>query len=118
MRAVIFGDWETVIGSRQYRDKLIDQMPDADMADWHRYQIECSTPNELVSVFNEFQVLRKLRVEFEFGFVSEDRAVFAEARTGFDGDGDAQCSVGVEIPEHKVISAAIEAIGILSKAIA
>ena len=93
-RVVVWGDWETIISAREYRDILLEQKPcDEFGAEWGCYRIQCDSADAMVAAFNVFRAMR-LRCEFESSFISEDKAVCAEMQTGFYGDGIPSASVG------------------------
>lgn len=118
MAVLVFGDWDTVVSARQYRDQLLDQRPfDEEMSDFSQYRIACETAGDMVAAFTEFQGRLKLRCEFGFLMKSEDRKIQVDLITGFDGDKKPQCFVTVEESISEIAQAAKKAIEILQAAI-
>lgn len=118
MAVLVFGDWETVISARQYRDQLLDQSPfDEETREFSQYRIACETAGDMVAAFTEFQGRLKLRCEFGFLMKSEDRKIQVDLITGFDGDKKPQCFVTVEESISEIAQAAKKAIEILRAAI-
>jgi hypothetical protein len=119
MALLVFGDWQTVISSKQYREELLDQRPDEEMADWSQYRISCDTVEKLVEAYNEFRVRLKLHCDFGFLMkaVSAGGDVQVDLITGFGGDQKPQCWVTVNESTSAVSDAANKAIEILKAAI-
>jgi hypothetical protein len=118
MAVLVFGDWDTVISARQYRDQLLDQGPtDEQDREFSQYRIACETAGEMVAAFTEFQGRLKLRCEFGFLMKSEDRKIQVDLITGFDGDKKPQCFVTVEESISEIAQAAKKAIALLEEAI-
>lgn len=118
LKAVVSGDWETVISAREYREQMLDQKPfDADMAEWHQYRIECKDVAELVAAYKVFSERLKLHCEFEFSFMSDDRRTCAEMQTGYEGDGKPTCHVGAEFADAKALQAIKQAVALLEEAV-
>lgn len=115
MCLLIVGDWQTAISSKKYWDVLIDQRPDADMADWSVYRIPCTTTAELVAVYLEFHDRLKLHCHFSLSLVDSDVAM--DLMTGYAEKNDPQCWVQVKRPTSVIEEAARKAIAILSEAI-
>lgn len=117
-RVVVWGDWETIISAREYRDILLEQKPcDEFGAEWGCYRIQCDSADAMVAAFNVFRAMR-LRCEFESSFISEDKAVCAEMQTGFDGDGIPSASVGAVFSDNAAETAIRTAMKALESAIA
>ena len=118
MAVLVFGDWDTVVSARQYRDQLLDQRPfDEETSDFSQYRIACETAGDMVAAFTEFQGRLKLRCEFGFLMKSDDRKIQVDLITGFDGDKKPQCFVTVEESISEIAQAAKKAIEILQAAI-
>lgn len=118
LRAVVAGDWETVVSAREYREQLLDQKPfDDDMAEWHQYRIECNDVGELVAAYRVFSDRLKLHCEFELSFMSDDRLMCAEMQTGYEGDGKPSCHVGAEFADAKALQAIKQAVALLEEAV-
>jgi hypothetical protein len=115
MSLLITGDWQTVISSKTYRDQLLDQRPDEDMADWAQYRIECASTVELVLAYQEFYNRLKLHCHFSFHMQTEE--VKMDLLTGYAEKNNPLCWVDVKRATSKIEQAAVDAIWILSKAI-
>jgi len=115
MCLLIVGDWQTVISSKKYWEQLIDQRPDEDMADWAQYRIECATTAELVAAYQEFRERLNLHCHFSFFMQTDD--VKIDLLTGYADSTKPNCWIDVKRATSKIEQAAVDAIGILSKAI-
>lgn len=115
MSLLITGDWQTVISSKTYRDQLLDQRPDEDMADWAQYRIECASTVELVLAYQEFYSRLKLHCHFSFHMQTDE--VKMDLLTGYAEKNNPLCWIDVKRATSKIEQAAVDAIGILSKAI-
>lgn len=113
MALLVMGDWQTVISSQKYREELLDQRPDEDMADWSQYRISCRTTEELVEAYNEFRVRLKLHCDFGFLMQTADRGVQVDLITGHGGDKKPMCFVRVNESTSTIVDAAKKAIEIL-----
>lgn len=114
----VYGDWQTVIGVRNYRDALLDQSPsDDEEAEYHAYRIPCENTGQLFAAYRDFSAAR-LRCAVTVNFRSEDKAmdVWATTDHGF-GKPEPSCSVMAKLDDMAVVRAANAACEILKEAI-
>lgn len=128
-RVVVYGDWSTVIGVREYREQLIDQKPHVDSHDdpeleYRAYYVDCVSAKEMVAAFSAFGSHR-LRCEFQslVNTANEktERLVTCFANTGgWDSHGEpyADISINETAIVDKVRDSVERAIKILGEVIA
>lgn len=116
----VYGDWQTVIGAREYREQLIDQKPDdAEDFEYSCYRIPVRTTEEAVTAYMRFHAQLKLRCYFAMLFESEDGVVRCAMQTGegYARDPEPLCDVSIKAPLGEIETAAKQAIEILKAAI-
>lgn len=118
LELIVWGDWYTVIGVREYRDILLDQKPiDDEDANYRSYRIRCNSTEELMRAAEAFRKA-KLLCAIGMRFISDDGNVIVSAISGSGyGTDEPYCSVEFKESELKAKRAIQQAIQILKEAL-
>ena len=113
---LVWGDWYSVIGVREYCDVLIDQKPyDEDGCDYWQYVIPCRDIDELLKAYEAFKGLKRgLRINKS----GSEWRVTAQTTDGYTNDGPfVALEVDDEVLSGKVTEAAKKAVEMLQDAL-
>lgn len=84
---LIWGDWYSVIGVRDYRDSLLDQKPyDEESGEYAMYVIQCADTKDLVKAYEAFKQFR-CAFRLNVGRPGSEWRVSACTGDGYSNDG-------------------------------
>lgn len=115
---LVWGDWYSVIGVREYRDVLLDQKPyDEDEGDYKMYVIPCANTDELVKGYEAFKQFRRA-FRLNVGRPGSEWRLSACTADGYSNDGPfVALEVDDSIVSGKVADAAKQAAELLREAL-
>lgn len=115
---LVWGDWYSVIGVRDYRDALIDQKPcDEDGGEYAMYVIPCANTDDLVKAYEAFKQFRRA-FRLNVGRPGSEWRLSACTADGYSNDGPfVALEVDDSVLSGKVAEAAKKAAELLREAL-
>lgn len=113
---LVWGDWHSIIGVREYRDALLDQKPwDEDEGDYKQYVVACTDTEAMVRAYTAFNGFRRA---FRINKTGGEWRASACTADGYSNDGPfVALEVDDTVLSGKVAEAAKKAAEILREAI-
>ena len=115
---LVWGDWCSVIGVRDYRDALLDQKPyDEDGGEYAMYVVPCSNTDDLVKAYEAFKQFRRA-FRLNVGRPGSEWRALACTADGYSNDGPfIDLEVNDTVLSGKIAEAAKQAAELLRQAI-